>query len=80
MRCYGSVTQYTVGLVFGLPPRPMDDDQEKEEDRVVKETETWAWPAGYAAKTEFNLDDHGKLINGRHEALTPLSVLRQYNE
>ena len=74
MRCYGSVTQYPVGVVFGLPNTTND------EDRMVQETETWAWPAGYAAKTEFNMNEHGKLINGRADALTPLSVLRQYNE
>lgn len=74
MRCYGSVTQYPVGVVFGLPHTT------KDEDRMVQETETWAWPAGYAAKTEFNMNEHGKLINGRADALTPLSVLRQYNE
>jgi hypothetical protein len=32
------------------------------------------------AKTEFNIDSRGCLINGRQEALVPLSVLRQYNE
>jgi hypothetical protein len=31
------------------------------------------------AKTEFNIDGRGKLINGREEALRPLSVLRNYN-
>jgi hypothetical protein len=40
----------------------------------------WSWPSGYSAKTEFNIDSHGKLINGRLEALTPFSTLRQYND
>lgn len=47
MRCYGSATQYTVGVVFGLPT---DFASAGEEDRAVEETETWAWHAGYAAK------------------------------
>jgi len=47
MRCFGSTTQYTVGVVFGLPTNWKSS---AEEDRVVEETETWAWPAGYAAK------------------------------
>lgn len=38
-----------------------------------------SWPAGYSAKTEYNIDGTGRLINGREEALRPLSVLRQYN-
>lgn len=32
------------------------------------------------AKTEFNIDSRGRLINGRQEAIRPLSVLRQYND
>ena len=76
MKCYGSTTQYTVGVVFSLP----DYSNRKEtEDEAAKRTQTWAWPAGYSAKTEFNIDGRGKLINGRQEALVPLSVLRSYN-
>lgn len=77
MRCYGSNTQYTTGIVFALPTNFSSQQQEAEE---VEQTETWAWPAGYAAKTEFNVDGRGKLINGRKEALVPLSVIRSYNE
>ena len=37
--------------------------------------------AGYAAKTEFKIDNQsGRLINGREEALVPLSRMRQYND
>lgn len=40
----------------------------------------WCWPSGYAAKTEFNINDKGELINGRAEALIPLSKLREFND
>lgn len=76
MRCYGSTTQYTTGLVFGMPHH----DNADREDEIAEETDTWSWHAGYAAKTEFNVNSAGQLINGRKEALTPLSVMRQYNE
>ena len=74
MRCYGSEQSYPVGVVFLLPQL----DQE-EEAKAVLATETWAWPAGYAAKTEFNIDNRGRLINGRKEALVSLQQLRHYN-
>jgi hypothetical protein len=73
MRAYGSTSQYTTGVVFALPTFATPDA----EDRVQKATSTWAWPAGYSAKTEFNRDSRGNLINGRAEALKPLSILRQ---
>lgn len=47
MRCYGSTSQYTVGVVFALPDTFASAE---EEDKIAFETETWAWPAGYAAK------------------------------
>ena len=34
----------------------------------------------YSAKTEFNIDGRGQLINGRKEALRSLETLRQYNQ
>jgi hypothetical protein len=49
-----------------------------EQDASLK-TETWSWPAGYSAKTEFNIDSNGKLINGRQEAIRNLTTLRSYN-
>lgn len=76
MRCFGSVQQYTVGVVFQLPNAYVDASAE---DEAAKITHTWAWPAGYSAKTEFNIDSKGRLLHGRQEALVPLSVLRQYN-
>lgn len=45
MRCYGSNHAYTVGVVFALP-----DMDEAFEEEAQNETETWSWPAGYAAK------------------------------
>lgn len=77
MRCYGSVGQYTVGVIFGLPTAFSNGASEEE---ACEATETWSWPAGYAAKTEFNIDGRGKLINGRKEALRSLATLREYNE
>ncbi|GKY93456.1 hypothetical protein MPSEU_000313100 [Mayamaea pseudoterrestris] len=76
MRCYGSTTSYTVGVVFSLP----DYDSQDEETVAAAQSMTWAWPAGYSAKTEFNRNSQGMLINGRQEALQPLSVLRKYND
>lgn len=46
MRCYGSTSQYTTGVVFALPTF----ENNMIEDSEVKRTDTWAWPAGYAAK------------------------------
>ena len=77
MRCFGSTSQYTVGVVFGLPE---DYGTDETEDEAAARTQTWSWPAGYSAKTEFNIDGRGRLINGRQEALVPLSVLREYNQ
>lgn len=70
MRCFGSVGLYTVGVVFGLP----------ESDEAASTTQTWSWPAGYSAKTEFNIDSRGKLINGRAENLRDIATLRSYND
>lgn len=76
MRCFGSCSMYTVGVVFELP---MAFAVGETEDEAAKRTQTWSWPAGYSAKTEFNIDSRGRLTNGREEAIRPLSVLRQYN-
>lgn len=75
MRCYGSTTQYTTGVVFALPV--FEDDEAEAE--AAKATCTWSWPAGYSAKTEFNRDSRGRLINGREEALVTFTQLREYN-
>lgn len=74
MRCFGSTTQYSVGVIFALP-----DHYETSESDAVRGTQTWAWPSGYSAKTEFNIDGRGRLINGREEALVSLDTLREYN-
>ena len=73
MRTYGSSNEYTTGVVFALPEHYGDDDSEA---AAVRRTKTWAWPSGYAAKTEFNIDGRGNLINGREEALVSLDVMR----
>ena len=93
MRAYGSETSYTVGVVFALPEysssirQPQSPQQPPQSQQPlppseaadVAATQTWAWPAGYAAKTEFNIA-HGELINGRKEALVSLEQLRLYND
>ena len=76
MRAFGSTNEYTIGAVFALPT---DYDSGETETQVVKRTKTWAWPSGYAAKTEFNIDNHEMLIHGRQEALVSLETLRQSN-
>jgi len=39
-----------------------------------------AWPSGYSAKTEFNMDSFGNLSNGREEQLVTIDKLRAQNE
>jgi len=76
MRCFGSTNEYATGVVFAMPKAFPND---KSEDAAAKRTRTWSWPSGYSAKTEFNIDHHGNLINGREEALVPLSGMREMN-
>jgi hypothetical protein len=77
MRCFGAPAVYTTGVVFALPQAQTSNETEEES---VKRTHTWSWPSGYSAKTEFNIDGRGRLLNGREEALVSLSTLRQYND
>ena len=77
MRSYGTTNNYTAGVVFSLPT--FDDNNEQLEDKAAEESRTWSWPSGYSAKTEFNIDGRGELINGRAEALVSLSQLRTMN-
>ena len=92
MRAYGSPTMYTAGVVFLLPKHHVlttgvDDNNGStnsnlmviSEEEAATMTKTWSWPAGYSAKTEFNIDGRGNLVNGRDEALVSLSQLRSYN-
>lgn len=76
MRCFGAANVYTTGVIFALPEFP----DPAVEDEVAEHTRTWTWPSGYAAKTEFNIDSRGNLINGRQEAIIPLSGMRKLNE
>jgi len=85
MKCFGSVKQYSTGVVFALPDYcddvfGKDVDATSVEDDDIVSSRTWCWPSGYAAKTEFNIDDYGNLINGRFEAQVKLSKLRALNE
>ena len=76
MRTYGTTSNYTTGVVFCIPAFKND----KEEEEAAKITNTWSWPSGYSAKTEFNIDRRGELINGRAEALVSLPKLRLMND
>lgn len=84
MRCYGSTKEYTVGVVFHLPEVGNSSNtayaNEQEEQDEMERTNTWCWPSGYAAKTEFNVDKHETLTHGRKEALLPIKMLREYNQ
>ncbi|KAL3914840.1 MAG: hypothetical protein SGILL_005927, partial [Bacillariaceae sp.] len=76
MKAFGSANSYPCGVVFALP----EPSELETEEEAMQRTETWAWPAGYAAKTEHNIDYRtGRLINGREEALVSLETLRQHN-
>jgi hypothetical protein len=75
MRAYGTTSNYTTGVVFAIPKF----ENEQLEEEAAKITNAWSWPSGYSAKTEFNIDRRGELINGRAEALVPLSKLRMMN-
>eukprot|EP00934_Nitzschia_sp_Nitz4_P007430 Nitzschia sp. Nitz4//scaffold11_size288233//124866//127356//NITZ4_000770-RA/size288233-snap-gene-0.22-mRNA-1//1//CDS//3329534062//7420//frame0 len=75
MRAYGNANVYTTGVIFGLP----EFASPEEENAAVEKTRTWSWPSGYSAKTEFNIDSRGNLINGRQEALVPFHGLRDLN-
>lgn len=82
MRCFGSTKEYTVGVVFSLPTVGSDDAvyaTERVAQQEIERTNTWLWPSGYAAKTEFNVDRHGNLTNGRKEALLSMQSMREYN-
>ena len=78
MRPYGSQNEFSSGVVFALPKYGNDSCSEQEDNDVI-ESKSWIWPSGYSAKTEFNIDNRGNLINGRHEAQVSLSTLRKYN-
>ena len=79
MRCFGSTNEYTVGVIFPLPTKEFSQSNPEMEDAITQKTKTYCWPSGYSAKTEFNIDARGNLINGRQEALISLSQLRRFN-
>ena len=57
MRLYGTEASRCAGLVW---------------DRALMDlTDCWAWPSGYYAKTEFNIDGKGRLKNGRQVPRPP---------
>lgn len=76
MRTFGSESEFPVGLIWALP-----DDLEGEGERLNprKPRISMAWPSGYAAKTEFNMDNLGNLSNGREENLVSIEELREQN-
>ena len=81
MRAYGSTNTFTAGVVFALPQvyRSKDNNNVVTEDEAAEETKTWSFSSGYSAKTEFNRNSRGELINGRQEALVKISFLKDCN-
>jgi len=77
MRCYGSIKQYPTGVIFALPTTFPNDNSD--EAQAADRTNTWSWPSGYSAKTEYNIDPRGNLTNGRADALVSLGELRRNN-
>lgn len=69
MRLYGSDTDYGVGLMFHTDLIPKHDMEK-----------AYAWPSGYFAKSEFNIDrTTGKLLNDRAQHLVSIADLREQN-
>jgi hypothetical protein len=65
MRLFGDSSQHCTGVVFDI--------------QTSDTSECLAWPSGYYAKTEFNIDPDGTLLNGRKEALVSIPQLREQN-
>ena len=66
MRLYGKTYQYSVGFVWNL--------------NDIESSVCWCWPAGFYAKTEFNVDPvTNRLSNGLQEALVTLEQLHINN-
>ena len=76
MRAYGSELEFPVGLIWALPPS-LEGEGERFDPKQPRTT--MAWPSGYAAKTEFNMDNFGNLKNGRDNHLVSIGELRQQN-
>ena len=88
MRCFGSTNEFTVGVVFALPQANTDATSSSikssyldpaVEDEALETSKTYSWPSGYSAKTEFNIDERGNLINGRGKEVVTLNQLRKMN-
>ena len=66
MRLYGKTYQYSVGFVWNL--------------HDIESSVCWCWPAGFYAKTEFNVDPvTNQLSKGLQEALVTLDQLHINN-
>ncbi|GMH62151.1 hypothetical protein TL16_g03418 [Triparma laevis f. inornata] len=76
MRLYGSVNEYTLGVIFELPTT----EYESETFSDTKLLTSYCWASGYSAKTEFNLTSRGELFNGRGDNLVSISELIKQNE
>lgn len=75
MRPFGSLKEFSTGAIFALP----EFKSSSLENDAINASCTFCWPSGYSAKTEFNIDGNGNLLNGRDKALVSISVLRQQN-
>lgn len=65
MRLFGEPRTNCAGLVWDLSQ--------------VDLSEAYIWPSGYMAKTEFNLNHKGELVNGRSSALVTIDRLVECN-
>jgi hypothetical protein len=66
MNLFGDLRRHCTGVVFDLS--------------ALDTSSTNAWPSGYYAKTEFNMNPDGTLLNGRKEALVSIPRLREQNQ
>ena len=76
MKLYGSLKEFPCGLLFELPEDVADEGSRP---NALDPPNVYAWNSGYSAKTEFNMDSRGNLVNGRKEALTTIAELRVAN-
>eukprot|EP00304_Pavlova_gyrans_P010693 CAMPEP_0206062080 /NCGR_PEP_ID=MMETSP1466-20131121/55957_1 /ASSEMBLY_ACC=CAM_ASM_001126 /TAXON_ID=44452 /ORGANISM="Pavlova gyrans, Strain CCMP608" /LENGTH=491 /DNA_ID=CAMNT_0053437439 /DNA_START=1 /DNA_END=1473 /DNA_ORIENTATION=+ len=67
LKLFGAAPEHCVGLIWDIAALGVTDEN------------AFAWPSGYYAKVEFNLNKNGELLNGRKEALTTLAKLRAFN-
>jgi len=66
MRLFGGTSSYTLGVIW--------------DRRKLDLSDAFIWPSGYFAKSDYNVDANGRLLNGREKALVTLEQLMHSNE